>query len=132
MKIEGFDHLVLNVEDLDTTLRFYEETLGLEALRVEEFRRGEAPFPSVRISPDALIDLVQRPRATESNNVDHFCLIIEPTDMELLAAEMKSKGVEVSGEPGRRWGAHGYGLSFYIKDPEGNTIELKTHPPGYS
>lgn len=54
MKIEGFDHLVLNVEDLDTTLRFYEETLGLEALRVEEFRRGEAPFPSVRISLDGL------------------------------------------------------------------------------
>ena len=52
--------------------------------------------------------------------------------MDRLASELEDKGVEVSGEPGRRWGARGWGLSFYIKDPEGNTIELKTHPLGYS
>ena len=62
MKISGFDHLVLRVNDLDSTLRFYTTILGLEPLRVDEFNRGEAPFPSVRVSPDALIDLVPQSR----------------------------------------------------------------------
>ena len=132
MKVKGFDHLVLNVQDVDEALEFYGQTLGLEILRLDEFKRGDAPFPSVRISPDSLIDLVQRPRPPDASNVDHFCLIIEPTDMERLATDIKAKGIEVSGDAGRRWGAHGWGLSFYIKDPDGNTIELKCHPPGYS
>ena len=127
MKISGFDHLVLRVNDLDSTLRFYTTILGLEPLRVDEFNRGEAPFPSVRVSPDALIDLVPQSRMEGSNNVDHFCLTIEADDLDKLAAELKAKGVEVSETPGRRWGAYGWGMSFYVKDPEGNTIELKSY-----
>ena len=132
MKIKAFDHLVLNVQDLDRSLKFYGETLGLQVLRLDEFRRGEVPFPSVRISPDALIDLVQGPRPSDGANVDHFCLIIEPTDMEKLPAELQAEGMEVIREVGRRWGAHGWGLSLNIKDPDGNSIELKCHPPGFS
>ena len=132
MKVKGLDHLVLNVRDLDGALRFYGEALGLEVLRLDEFRQGKAPFPSVRVSSDVLIDLVNRPRETAGVNVDHFCLLIEPTNMDGLIAELKGKGVEVEGGTGRRWGAHGWGQSFYIKDPEGNRIELKCHPEGYS
>lgn len=131
MKIQGFDHLVLNVQDLDRSLRFYEEVLGLKILRLDEFRRGDVPFPSVRISCDALIDLVQA-SPSEGANVDHFCLIIEPTDMDNLRMELEALGIEVIRDVGRRWGAHGWGLSLNIKDPDGNSIELKCHPPGFS
>ncbi len=127
MKIVGFDHLVLRVGDVDAALRFYQEALGLEALRVEEFRRGEAPFPSVRLSPDALIDLVRKPKTEGAENVDHFCLVIEAEEMEGLAQELRAKGVEIEGEPGTRWGAHGWGTSFYVRDPDGNVIELKSY-----
>ena len=77
VKINAFDHLVLRVDDLDGALSFYTEVLGLEPLRVDEFRRGEVPFPSVRISEDSLIDLVPKSRMPGSNNVDHFCLVVE-------------------------------------------------------
>ena len=126
MKISGFDHLVLRVDDLDSTLSFYTEALGLEPLRVDEFRRGEVPFPSVRISANSLIDLVPKARMPGSNNVDHFCLVVEG-DLDGLASELQARGVEVTGESGRRWGAHGWGNSIYVSDPEGNTIELKSY-----
>jgi catechol 2,3-dioxygenase-like lactoylglutathione lyase family enzyme len=126
MKIGGFDHLVLRVNDLDSALSFYTEALGLEPLRVDEFRRGEVPFPSVRISADSLIDLVPKARMPGSNNVDHFCLVVEG-DLDGLASELQARGVEVTGESGRRWGAHGWGNSIYVSDPEGNTIELKSY-----
>jgi catechol 2,3-dioxygenase-like lactoylglutathione lyase family enzyme len=126
MKIGGFDHLVLRVNDLDSALSFYTEALGLEPLRVDEFRRGEVPFPSVRISANSLIDLVPKARMPGSNNVDHFCLVVEG-DLDGLASELQARGVEVTGESGRRWGAHGWGNSIYVSDPEGNTIELKSY-----
>ena len=53
MEVKGFDHLVLNVEDVDKALKFYSQILGLDVLRLDEYRRGEAPFPSVRISADS-------------------------------------------------------------------------------
>ena len=126
MKISGFDHLVLRVDDLDAALSFYTDALGLQPLRVDEFRRGEVPFPSVRISADVLIDLVPKERAPGSNNVDHFCLVVVD-DLTELASELQGRGVEVTGEAGRRWGAHGWGDSIYVEDPEGNTIELKSY-----
>lgn len=126
VKINAFDHLVLRVDDLDGALSFYTEVLGLEPLRVDEFRRGEVPFPSVRISENSLIDLVPKSRMPGSNNVDHFCLVVEGALGE-LAAELEARGVKMTGESGRRWGAHGYGDSIYVMDPEGNTIELKSY-----
>ena len=129
MKISGFDHLVLRVDDLDAALSFYTDVLGMEPLRVDEFRKGEVPFPSVRISADSLIDLVPKSRMPGSNNVDHFCLVVQD-DLDELAASLEARGVVTTGESGRRWGAHGYGESIYVQDPEGNTIELKRYPEG--
>ncbi len=129
MKISGFDHLVLRVDDLDAALTFYTDVLGMEPLRVDEFRRGEVPFPSVRISQDSLIDLVPKSRMPGSNNVDHFCLVVRD-DLRELAVELEARGVKMTGESGRRWGAHGYGNSIYVLDPEGNTIELKSYAEG--
>ena len=130
MRVRSLDHLVLSVRDTDAALRFYHEVLGLELLRLEEFRRGEAPFPSVRVSEESIIDLVETGQRGDGRNVEHFCLIIEPTDMDKLADELRAKGVPVKGAVGRRWGARGWGLSLYVEDPEGNTVEMKCHPPG--
>jgi catechol 2,3-dioxygenase-like lactoylglutathione lyase family enzyme len=131
MKVKGFDHLVLSVQDVDRSLKFFQDILGLKAERLEEYRKGEAPFPSVRLSATSVIDLVRSKEPRHGQNVDHFCLIVEPTDLEALASGLKGKGVEVVGTTGRRWGAQGWGVSLYIKDPDGNTIELKCHPEGY-
>jgi catechol 2,3-dioxygenase-like lactoylglutathione lyase family enzyme len=125
VRVIAFDHLVLNVEDIERALDFYCGPLGLEPVRVEEWRAGKALFPSVRVSPTTIIDLIARPRGEA--NVDHICLVVEPLDWQ----EVIDSGVfTVVDGPSSRFGARGSGQSLYVLDPDGNTVELRWYPQG--
>ena len=125
MRVIDFDHLVLNVVDVERSLAFYCGPLGLEPVRVDEWRAGKVPFPSVRVSPTTIIDLVHRERG--ESNVDHFCMVVEPLDWK----EVVASGVfNVVDGPGRRYGARGNAESLYVTDPDGNTVELRWYPEG--
>ncbi|MBU8861902.1 MULTISPECIES: VOC family protein, partial [unclassified Micromonospora] len=76
--VTGFDHLVLSVSDVERSLDFYCATLGLAPVRVDRWRAGEVPFPSVRVDAGTIIDLVRGEPG--GSNVDHFCLVVEPVD----------------------------------------------------
>jgi catechol 2,3-dioxygenase-like lactoylglutathione lyase family enzyme len=120
VKAVGLDHVVLNVADVERSVAWYRDELGLEPVRVEEWRRGEVPFPSLRVDDGTIIDLLQADRSGQ--NVDHVCLVIEPDDLDAL----KSSGrFEVVDGPARRFGARGDGTSLYVLDPDGNTVELR-------
>ncbi|MFD5317406.1 VOC family protein [Streptomyces sp. NPDC127098] len=123
MRVTGLDHLVLNTDDPERALDFYCGTLGLEPVRVDRWRAGEVPFPSVRVSPGTIIDLVSRPRGEV--NVDHFCLVVEPLDWQLV---IDSGRFDVVEGPVDRYGARGDGISLYVLDPDGNTVELRWYP----
>jgi catechol 2,3-dioxygenase-like lactoylglutathione lyase family enzyme len=123
VKAVGIDHLVLNVADVERSVAWYRDELGLEAMRVEEWRRGEVLFPSVRVDEGTIIDIL--PAERSGKNVDHVCLVIEPTDLEALKA---SGRFEVVSGPARRFGARGDGTSLYVLDPDGNTVELRYYP----
>ena len=119
-RVVDFDHIVLNVSDVERSIAFYCGELGLEPVRVEEWRRGEVFFPSLRISPTALIDLLTVPRTGE--NANHFCLVVERADFDAIKA---SGRLDVVDGPDIRFGARGDGTSLYVRDPDGNTIELR-------
>src|SRR5882724_6400437 len=119
--VTELDHVVLRCRDQPRMLRFYTEVLGLpeerrlEALGLIQLRAGRS-----------MVDLVPgEPGGYESANVDHVCLMIAPTDMDTLTHYLAERGVETIGEPTVRYGATGYGRSLYLRDPEGNVIELK-------
>ncbi len=128
----ALDHVVLRVRDLAASLRFYCEVLGCR----EERRLEEEGLVQLRAG-NALIDLVpvdsrlgsQGGAAPdiEGRNVDHFALRIEHFDAEPLAAALRAAGVE-PGDVERRYGAEGFGPSMYIRDPDGNRVELKGPP----
>jgi catechol 2,3-dioxygenase-like lactoylglutathione lyase family enzyme len=120
VKVVGLDHVVLNVADVERSLAWYCDELGLEGMRVDEWRRGEVLFPSVRVDEGTIIDLLQADRTGQ--NVDHVCLVVEPTDLEALSASGRFNAV--SG-PARRFGARGDGTSLYVLDPDGNLVELR-------
>ena len=61
--------------------------------------------------------------------MDHFCLRIDPFDGEALREWLTSQGAQ-PGDVAQRQGADGQGPSLYLRDPEGNTVELKG-PPGH-
>ncbi|MHB8575685.1 MAG: VOC family protein [Dehalococcoidia bacterium] len=131
LNVRAMDHIVLNVADVERTVAFYHDTLGLGIERLEEWRGGKAPFPSVRISADTLIDLVspRQPldRAGRVENLNHLCLVVDDETLEPAVAHLTGHGVEVYTGPARRWGARGNGVSVYFRDPDGNEIEVRTY-----
>ena len=82
--------------------------------------RAGSPFPSVRIDDATIVDLVQLERSGQ--NLDHFCLVVSPIDLDALKASGRFDVVE---GPARRFGAQGDGTSLYVLDPDGNTVELR-------
>ncbi|MFC6067503.1 VOC family protein [Streptomyces ochraceiscleroticus] len=127
MTVTAFDHLVLNVADVERALEFYCGPLGLEPVRVDEWRAGEVPFPSVRVSPTTIIDLVRAPddASGSGRNVDHLCLVVAPLDWQQV---IDSGVFTVLDGPGKRFGARGTAESLYVQDPDGNTVELRWYP----
>lgn len=124
VRVEGLDHLVLDVADVRRATAWYRDVLGLEVLRFDEWERGEVFFPSVRVTPTTIIDLLETPPTGE--NMNHLCLVVDPaTDLAALAA---SGVFHVVDGPDVRWGARGDGMSLYVVDPDGNTVELRTYP----
>jgi glyoxylase I family protein len=120
--VEDLDHVVLRCRDQARMLRFYVEVLGL----VEERRLEAIGLIQLRAGR-SLVDLVPDAESTpnERPNMDHFCLAIAAADMDAVVACLASAGAELIGDPMVRYGARGYGLSVYCRDPEGNVVELK-------
>ncbi len=131
LQIIGMDHIVLNVSDIERSLAFYIDVLGLQGERLEEFRSGDVGFPSVRINEDTLIDLMSSPRATTnpeaSKNLNHYCLVTRSVDLAEVAENLRVQGVTVVQEPVSRWGARGHATSIYVLDPDENEIEIRCY-----
>ncbi len=134
-----FDHIVLNVVDIDRMLQFYTEILQLPGERLEEFAAGQVPFPSVRLSNDSIIDLFPKKLWEKTSpdqicrpNLNHFCLSTDEASAVALQCRLKEKGVVIDDGPVPRWGAHGSGISIYFRDPEGNTLEVRYYQGGGS
>jgi catechol 2,3-dioxygenase-like lactoylglutathione lyase family enzyme len=129
MAICALDHIVLNVEDIERSLRFYEGVLGLRAERVDAWRRHEIGFPSVRISASTLIDLFQLPadQPTDRTNLAHFCLVTDDATLDAAMQTLRAQNIEIETGPAQRWGARGDASSIYFRDPDYNLIELRTY-----
>jgi len=124
--IQRLDHVVVCVADLERAITFYQEVLGCR----EERRVESIGLVQMRAGA-SLIDLLRHdpPGPGQAQNMDHFCVRIEPFEEEAIRDHLARHGVEV-GELAKRYGAEGDGPSLYIQDPDGNTVELKGPPEG--
>jgi catechol 2,3-dioxygenase-like lactoylglutathione lyase family enzyme len=129
MQIIGFDHVVLRVKNLERMIDFYERVLGCRVVH----RQDHLGLVHLRAGP-SLIDLVDvegtlgkkggdAPTGA-GNNMDHLCLRVAGFDVETIRRELEAHGVEV-GEIAERYGASGRATSIYLRDPEGNHLELR-------
>jgi catechol 2,3-dioxygenase-like lactoylglutathione lyase family enzyme len=117
----GFDHLVLRCADVEASLAWYANELGLPEVRVAQWRAGQAPFPSVRINSETIIDLIPRRGEVTEPNVDHLCLVV--ADITPITAER----FRIVDGPAVRYGAQGDGTSIYVLDPDDNVVELRQY-----
>jgi len=118
--LRGIDHVVLRVADIETMRRFYCDVLGATHVAY----RPQYGMSHLRVG-QAMIDLVEaKDPVGQGRNMDHLCLRVEPFDQQAVVAHLERHGVKV-GDIRNRFGAEGNGISIYITDPEGNTVELK-------
>lgn len=127
--ISGLDHIVIRARDVPAMVAFYRDALGCPVEKVQpefgltQLRAGASLIDIVDVD-GKLGKMGGPPPGDTAHNMDHFCLSIRPWDEAALLAHLQTYGV-AAGEIGRRYGADGYGQSIYLKDPEGNSVELK-------
>jgi catechol 2,3-dioxygenase-like lactoylglutathione lyase family enzyme len=129
INITHIDHVVIRVNDLENMIAFYRDVLGCKLERGP----GDGRLPQLRAGL-SLIDLVDANgpfgrnggAAPDHNapNMDHLCLQLSAWDSDAIQEHLKENNVKF-GEISVRYGALGNGPSLYLRDPEGNTIELK-------
>jgi catechol 2,3-dioxygenase-like lactoylglutathione lyase family enzyme len=132
MRLTGMDHIVLNVRDVERSLEFYTEVLGLSPERVESWRAGKNGFPSVRLNKTTIIDLAsvkdgQAPPGG-SPNLNHFCLYTDD-DIDSCVTELKKHGIALESDPHPNWGARGQAMSIKFRDPDNNQVEIRSYAP---
>ena len=131
INIQGIDHVVFRVVDLEKVASFYIEVLGARWEKKQE----EIGLYQLRVG-SALVDLVPvdgrlgrmggAAPGKDARNVDHVCFRVLPWDGEAILGQLREHGI--AGEIVSRYGAEGDGPSIYLADPEGNNLELKGPP----
>jgi len=131
------DHVVLWTDDPLRAVDFYERVVGLTPVRVEEFRGGQAPFPSVRVSAGSILDLMARPMApivdamtgsdaSAGHPVNHVCLSMTQAEFTALRERLAAHDVPMSAMTQQSFGAQGLAPNaFYFRDPDGNVVEAR-------
>jgi catechol 2,3-dioxygenase-like lactoylglutathione lyase family enzyme len=125
----ALDHFVLRVRNLDESLAFYRDTLGLPIEFLDEYRAGNRPFVSVRVGGQ-LVDLVPDPNydpeaAFQSTGFLHLCVRVDGRLSDFIP-HLRERGIDLIEEtPVPRMGATGQGLSIYVRDPDRYIVELK-------
>ena len=118
----ALDHLVLVVADVERSLAWYQHHLGLRGVRLDEWRAGEVPFPSLRVDAQTIVDLVPGdPSGT--GHLDHLCFVVSEDDLDGLR---RAGELEIL-EEGPRFGARGTASSIYVEDPDGLTVEIRAY-----
>ncbi|MEM7343159.1 MAG: VOC family protein [Chloroflexota bacterium] len=121
-KIKGIAETVLNVQNLDASLNFYQEILGLEIIGQPGPVFLRAGNPAVTVPQ--MIVLVPLPPESEAfaapRTLHHLAFELDPADFDEEEERLKAWGYEV------RYGEHPVisSRTMYIDDPDGNEIEF--------
>jgi catechol 2,3-dioxygenase-like lactoylglutathione lyase family enzyme len=131
IECRGIDHVVLRVTDIERSLHFYNEILGLPLERVIE----DIGVYQLRCGPN-LIDLSvlqegKQLAEKDARGIDHLCLTVHG-DVDTIVSFVKEQGIPITFGPVELYGATGYGTSIYVLDPDGHTLELKADYPQWA
>ena len=120
--ISGIDHIVLCVSDVERSVTWYRDHLGLVAERLDEWRAGDAPFVSLRVNAATLIDLLAD--EPSGRNVDHVAFVTDRSSFDAFVAAHVDV-IEMG--PASLFGARGQGDGVYVRDPDGHRVEVRTY-----
>jgi len=127
MQIDRIDHLVLTVFDLDRTCDFYTRVLGMKVVTFGEGRTALA-FGRQKLNLH-LFGREFEPKALKPTpgSID-LCFITE-TPLDEVAAHVRACEVKIVEGPVPKTGATGPIMSIYVRDPDGNLVEISNYLP---
>jgi len=123
--LDRLDHLVLTVADIDVTVEFYERVLGMTARSFTSagVERRALHFGDHKINlHQAGAEFEPKARTPLAGSADLCFTTQKPVDE--IAADLAGQGVEIIDGPVARTGARGALRSIYLRDPDGNLIEI--------
>ncbi len=127
MRIDRFDHLVLTVADVARTVEFYQQVLGMEPVTFGDGRRA-LTFGNAKINLHQAGREFEPKAARPTPGSADVCLIAGNPIAE-VCAQLAAHAVAIEEGPVMRTGATGAIESVYIRDPDGNLIELSNYQP---
>jgi catechol 2,3-dioxygenase-like lactoylglutathione lyase family enzyme len=128
MQVNRFDHVVLTVASIDATVDFYTRVLGMEAMTFGGGRTA-LRFGTSKINlHQAGHEFEPKARRPTPGSMDLCFIVDDPIDDVL--AQLAAAGVAVEEGPVSRTGATGEIVSCYLRDPDGNLIELSNYQTG--
>lgn len=122
MQINKLDHLVVTATDIEQALGFYTEVLGMEAVTFADGRKALL-FGEQKINLHKVGEEIKPHAQAPMPGSTDICFITE-TPVQQIVSHLTSCNVTIIEGPVKRSGAVGSLLSIYIRDPDGNLIEL--------
>lgn len=131
------DHLVVWVEDPVKSVEWFERVVGLQPVRLEEFKAKQTAFPSVRVSAETIIDVMAKAMAekvnaqpgardTAGHKTNHICLAMSEAEYHALAKRLEDAGTPGGHKVQNNYGARGVAPeAFYFRDLDGNIFEAR-------
>jgi catechol 2,3-dioxygenase-like lactoylglutathione lyase family enzyme len=122
----ALDHLILKVNDLDASVRFYVDVMGFTLVG------QDGPFTVIKAGPDCQLQLA--PWGTPG--LEHYAFAVTPGDFEAIFARVRAAGlgygptfdaVGSNTGPGSEVGARGAAPTLYFNDPNRHLIEIRTY-----
>ncbi|SFR06859.1 Catechol 2,3-dioxygenase [Lentzea waywayandensis] len=125
MRIDRLDHLVLTVADLDATIGFYAGVLGMREVTFGDGRKA-LEFGASKINlHEAGHEFEPKADKAVPGSAD-LCFITEDS-LDDVIATLAGNGVEILEGPVGRTGARGPIRSVYVRDPDGNLVEISNY-----
>jgi catechol 2,3-dioxygenase-like lactoylglutathione lyase family enzyme len=125
MEIDRIDHVVLTVADVAATVDFYRDVLGMRPVTFGEGRHALV-FGQQKLNlHQAGHEFEPKARQPTAGSAD-LCLIAA-TPLPEVIAHLREHGVDIEEGPVARTGATGQITSIYLRDPDGNLIEVSNY-----
>lgn len=125
MEIARLDHFVLTVFDIENTCNFYSRVLDMEVITFGGGRKA-LKFGQQKINLHAIGEDIQPKALDPTPGTSDFCLITK-VPLEEVLQHLKDCQVEILDSLVKRTGAIGEIRSIYIRDPDGNLIEVSNY-----
>jgi catechol 2,3-dioxygenase-like lactoylglutathione lyase family enzyme len=125
MQIDSIDHFVLTVRNIEATCEFYTRVLAMQVVTFAGGRKA-LQFGQQKINLHEAGKEFEPKAMSPTPGSGDFCLITQ-TPLEEVIAHIRSCGIEVVEGPVHKAGATGPIESVYLRDPDGNLVEISNY-----